>query len=866
MGHAGTVPRAARPQMSHRRSLAMLGALALALLVSAALSARADAAGAFIDNGTIALGVGDRGHLIEPGGTPSAQGVTWLGLRYLPTNAEGLGTETNEYEGWGAADATSGITGYTSPVHPGMTKGVQLISFTHTANSATSVVDVFGAYTAPGAPPVLRVTHDFHPSSATQNLYEGTVTIENVSTQTVDPRYRRIMNWSAAPTRYDEYATVGGTAFPELLFSGNCPYDSPDPLQPSTHCGATPFHTGFFTDAGPTDEGALFDFGFDPLAPGESVTFLIYYGAAASEADAEQAVADVHAKTWSFGEPNTPNGPTLGTPNTFIFAFATAPAPAVANDLQLREVMPAVIDGPDQLDVRAELENTGTRDATNVETDVVLPPGLSLVTGSTQHAFNTTLTPGQEVDHTWRVSAPGACLDATYHVTVNATFSDQNGAGSFARTRDRDLLVRGTCAQIAGRVTDRNSHAAIPGAYVYACPQGGGACPPVTTTDAFGGYAVSGLTAGSYTLAVTGPGTYTPDARQVTLGAGDHPTEDFQLSDLHGPPPGTDLGPTIGTSQDGVPLLSTHTPTTVTGHGCAGATATFTVKGGATVLASGPMVESPAGTYTSAPFGPFSGTLTITTVIACQDGSTETTVFNAVYIDPSGTVRTTAGDAIPGATVTLLRSDSSGGAFTKVPDGDAAMSPANRKNSDVTDAVGRFGWDVIPGYYKVRASKAGCTAPDGADFVESPVMQIPPPVTDLDLRLRCSKQPPPTGGPATVVPPPKQPIGAGPRRKAVAAGVRISRRGTAIGLRLTCPKSASSACKVRVAMKLTRAKQRHGSGVVTLVTRSVTVKAGGTAKLTVRRPEIKVARKRLRLSVTTVTSAGTRAASYTITR
>ena len=198
--------------------------------------------------------------------------------------------------------------------------------------------------------------------------------------------------------------------------------------------------------------------------------------------------------------------------------------------------------------------------------------------GSAHHAFGSTLIPGQEVDHTWRVSAPGACLDATYRVTVNATFSDASGTNSFTRTRDRNLLVRGTCARIAGQFTDRNSGAAIAGAYVYACPQGGGGCPPVTTTGSSGGYSISGLPAGTYTLAVTGPGTYIPDSRQVTAAGGGHLTEDFALSDLHGPPAGTDLAPTTGTSQDGVPLLSTHNPTKITGHGCHGATASFTVE------------------------------------------------------------------------------------------------------------------------------------------------------------------------------------------------------------------------------------------------------------------------------------------------
>lgn len=98
-----------------------------------------------------------------------------------------------------------------------------------------------------------------------------------------------------------------------------------------------------------------------------------------------------------------------------------------------------------------------------------------------------------------------------------------------------------------------------------------------------------------------------------------------------------------------------------------------------------------------------------------------------------------------GATVTLLRSDTSAGPFEQVPDGSAIMSPSNRTNPDVTDATGHFGWDVIAGYYTVRAEATGCVSPTdpGQSFVETPVLTIPPPVTDLDIRLDCDGVPPP---------------------------------------------------------------------------------------------------------------------------
>jgi hypothetical protein len=79
------------------------------------------------------------------------------------------------------------------------------------------------------------------------------------------------------------------------------------------------------------------------------------------------------------------------------------------------------------------------------------------------------------------------------------------------------------------------------------------------------------------------------------------------------------------------------------------------------------------------------------------------------------------------------------------------MSPGNRSNPDTTDSDGSFGWDVVAGYYKVRASASGCNT------AETAVLTIPPPVTDLELDLSCptGEPAPPSGGapPGTALPP-----------------------------------------------------------------------------------------------------------------
>src|SRR5205807_364486 len=87
------------------------------------------------------------------------------------------------------------------------------------------------------------------------------------------------------------------------------------------------------------------------------------------------------------------------------------------------------------------------------------------------------------------------------------------------------------------------------------------------------------------------------------------------------------------------------------------------------------------------------------------------------------------------------------------PNGSDIMSVANRVNPGSTDVNGHFGWDVVAGFYKVHAEKSGCFALGNSSqaFVESAVLTIPPPVTDLDLRLDCPGAATPTPTPTTDV-------------------------------------------------------------------------------------------------------------------
>ena len=191
---------------------------------------------------------------------------------------------------------------------------------------------------------------------------------------------------------------------------------------------------------------------------------------------------------------------------------------------------------------------------------------------------------------------------------------------------------------------------------------------------------------------------------------------------------------------DGIPVVYWNEPLTLTTGGCSGGTASYEMTQDGQAIRGGSMAEGPSGTYTAtiAPLYPLHDYARATITLVCPDASTTSVTFD-LYIDPSGVVRTVDGTPVAGARVTLLRADDPGGPFELVPDGSGMMSLANRTNPDHTDALGRFGWDVIAGYYQVRVEKLGCVAPGnpGQGFVESAVLTIPPAVTDLDVRLAC---------------------------------------------------------------------------------------------------------------------------------
>ena len=230
-----------------------------------------------IQNGTIMMGVHPAGHLNVPGG-PRSSGVgvntTVVGLRYIPTGAEST-ADGCACEGWGVADAVSGVSGGANEATDRGAFGLTVESFTASSSTARSTVLVGPSE---GNRTTFRVTHYYHPS-VISNLYQVDVSIENISSNLVQVLYRRVMDWDVEPTAFREYSTLFRGNSTNLYFTSDNGFASANPLAGPSFIQAT----GTFVDDGPADHGALFDFYFGPLLPGETKFFRTYYGAAGTE-------------------------------------------------------------------------------------------------------------------------------------------------------------------------------------------------------------------------------------------------------------------------------------------------------------------------------------------------------------------------------------------------------------------------------------------------------------------------------------------------------------------------------------------------------------------------------------------------------
>lgn len=78
----------------------------------------------------------------------------------------------------------------------GIAPNLRVVSFQATELAAESVVEILD----PQGRPTLRVRHRYMPVPDNPFLYQALVTIENVSDNPIDARYRRVMDWDVEPT------------------------------------------------------------------------------------------------------------------------------------------------------------------------------------------------------------------------------------------------------------------------------------------------------------------------------------------------------------------------------------------------------------------------------------------------------------------------------------------------------------------------------------------------------------------------------------------------------------------------------------------------------------------------------------------
>ena len=113
------------------------------------------------------------------------------------------------------------------------------------------------------------------------------------------------MDWDIFPTEFAECVTIqpDPSTVVFLETAENNGFSSSNPYVGSV--GSAPLDTPApFTDLGPFDHGATFNFKFNALDPGSSFSFKTYYGAGGNQEEAEGALSSVAAEAYSFGKPN----------------------------------------------------------------------------------------------------------------------------------------------------------------------------------------------------------------------------------------------------------------------------------------------------------------------------------------------------------------------------------------------------------------------------------------------------------------------------------------------------------------------------------------------------------------------------------
>lgn len=338
--------------------------------------------------------------------------------------------------------------------------------------------------------------------------------------------------------------------------------------------------------------------------------------------------------------------------------------------------------------------------------------------------------------------APGALLDTAPTGLVHGSHGSTQPGRYVFPVRSADGPPGGSLTGHVSR-TDSDSPSGTGGLTVQVCPAvpEEDPCPRVVTNPA-GRYRIAGLPEGTHLVTVHSPGgsaalPVTSAPLPVRDGV-DLRVDDLVLTDPLPLPGDTDI--THLRVEQGVPVLDANRPLDLTVRRCPGADAAWELSTGGTVTRSGRLRESPAGTYTTAltPLAPLHGPAEVSLTLTCPGQDSTRTTFT-VDIDTPALVVDTDGLPLPGVSLTLLTASDGRGDFEPVPAGSALLSPIHRDNPATSTAEGHFGWDAVSGYYKVRATKEGCSDPydHDDDIVETGVLVVPPRAGGFRVTLYC---------------------------------------------------------------------------------------------------------------------------------
>ncbi len=282
----------------------VLGAFAIGAL---AFAGQTDAA--IVDNGTIKMGIQNRGQLIVPSGDLSNNcHHDSLSIRQMSTNFEGMDCD-KEGEGWGMAYDLGLPTEVRCWASSGLFMAAPLssppplvLSYTWTATSVTSTLRCGS----------VEITQTYNPYTGQPTIYRDDIKIINVGpTEITGLTYRRAMAWGSFTvwndSTFEDINTlpIGSTAPIVVkhtgLVSGSTsldPASTPMYLIEGPPASAPVFHHT-------SDEAMIWEFDFGNFKPGASQPFTLYYGAEDTTLGAMATLSAIGAQMYNLAYPAT---------------------------------------------------------------------------------------------------------------------------------------------------------------------------------------------------------------------------------------------------------------------------------------------------------------------------------------------------------------------------------------------------------------------------------------------------------------------------------------------------------------------------------------------------------------------------------